>query len=70
MNKLLFVLICGCLMSAATVTVRAQSEYTIEQGTFIDCELNESNLEMRKAALARPTDQEVLKKFALEDKRP
>ena len=56
-------------MSTVTVTVRAQSEYTIEQSTFIDSELYESNLEIRKLALTRITDQNVFKQIALEDER-
>ena len=54
MKKILFALICGCLMSAVTISIRAQGE--------------ESNLEMRKYALSRVTDQSVLKQIALDDK--
>ena len=57
-------------MSTVTVTVRAQSEYTIEQNTFIDSELYESNLEIRKFALTRITDQNVFKQITLEEERP
>ena len=54
MNKLWFALICGCLMSVVTMSVRAQGE--------------ESNLEIRKFALARVNDQGVFKQITLDDK--
>ena len=70
MGKILFILICGCLISTATVTVRAQSENTIEQSKVIDSEWHKMDPEFRKLAITRSTDQTVFKQVALEDKDP
>ena len=61
MNKRFFTLICGCLIFAATMTIRAQSKDYVEQSNLIDSAL---------LTLEKTTDQSTIRHIALNDKEP
>ena len=65
MNKKIFTIICGCLMFAATMTIRAQEGHS-NDSVSIKIALNDKdNPEIRKFVLSKVTEQSVLKKIAL-----
>jgi hypothetical protein len=68
MNKLVFALICGCIMCAATMTVRAQSSHTSDS-VFVQIALNnKEDAEIRRFALTRITDQSAIGQIVLNEK--
>ena len=70
MNKLFFSIVYGCLMLAATMTVRAQEGNSNGQSVFKEIALNvNDNPEIRKLALEKvENNQNLFKQIALNEK--